>query len=235
MDVVFLAYSYNPIGEELARSVETLLSNQDVRVVTGEVAEGQPLTQKVKSLIEGSDSLVALFTPHTQINGGPYGWLASQWVQSELDFASLKQMPSIAFVEKNVAPPGGLLQGNERIDYDPGQPLPAFLKLASVVGAWKLNQGRRVRVRVLPAELEKELGQPAPQKCEYRLTRETDGAQLYDWRPARLSIQPGGAFAFLENVQKDALIELKIAVNNKTWGSRATPQWYHVQLESKGP
>lgn len=232
MEVIFLAYSYSQGGRELARSVEALISNQDIRVVTGEVLEGQLLTPAVEKKIKESDALVAIFTPEVQLANG--GALASTWVQSELTFAQNQKMPSVALVQKGVAPPGGLAQGNEYVDCDPVQPLPGFLKLAGIVGAWKLHGGRRVRVRVLPTELERELGQKLPDACHYRLTREADGAELYDWRPARLRVEPGGAFAFLENVQKDALIELKIAINNKTWGSRATPQWYHVQLEDKG-
>jgi hypothetical protein len=234
MEVVFLAYSYGTVGREVARNVELLVSNQDVRVVTGEVLEGQPLTPAVQNKIANSDALIAVLTPEVQVATPQPGWMASNWVRDELMFAGTQKKATIAFVHRDVGQLGGMLQGSEYINYDPAEPLAGFLKLAATVGAWKVTLGRRMWVRVLPMELERELGLQTPVTCEYRLTREADGMSIHEWRQARLQIKPGGAFAFLENVQKDALIELKIAVNNRRWGSRATPQWYHVQLEIPG-
>lgn len=229
METAFLSYSFEPEARELARKVERLMESHELGALTGEVLEGQPLTQAVLDLIGAADATIAVLSPKfTAANGA---LLPSAWVQQELAFAIARDKPCIAMVDTRVQVAGAMV-GYEHIPYDLADLLPAFLKLSETLGAWKRRRGRRVKVRIFPGQLESTLGNfPAgTPECRYRLTRENSGAMVRDWKVANVRLEPGGAFAYLEAVPTDTLLEVQIRLPTESWGSRATPQWLHVEL-----
>ena len=236
MERIFLSFSFRPNDEpteNLVSYCEHLLAACDLVLNIGDVLEGQPLTPAVTDLIDRSDALIAILSPRDAIAGGRFH--PSMWVRDELTYARAKGKPALAVVFSGVDL-GGAWAENERVDYDPAAPIAALTKISRTLKAWKRRHGRRVKVRLLPPQLEPEIGNVASiKRCMFRLTQEVTGDELAGWRTATTRLEPGGAFAFLDGVTSDAIIELQIEfAASGTWNSRATPQWLHIELSKQG-
>lgn len=225
METIFLAHGFWPEERAFASRVESVLASHGLKPVTGDVLEGQPLTSEVQELIRASDGLVALLQARPPADGG-----MSLWVRDELQFANAIDIPAIA-VQESTVPVAGMNADDARVDYVPGHETDALLDLSARLGLWKRKHGRRVKVRILPEDAERSLqGVSGPPQCEYQLRGPRNGQILRPWSSAPILLEPGGAFAFLERVPNEALIELRFSGAQETWASRATPQWLHVEL-----
>jgi hypothetical protein len=231
MDTVFLSYSFRNEDRLLVSSIEDLLESHDLRAVTGEVLEGRALSDAVKIKIGQADALVALMSPRQAKPGIAGRFRTSDWVRDEITHARAIEKPAIALVEKSVDVEG-MNAERERIPYEASDLLPTFLKLSQTIAAWKLSSGHLATVRILPDSLRRVLKREEPYlRCEYRLTRSSNGEVLLPWQQARVQVRQGGAFALLPGVRSDSQIELRIQFPNERWESPATPQWLHVEVE----
>lgn len=224
MNKVFLSCSFREQDRELVTAVEGFLKSLDVQPITGDALGGSVLTSAIMDRIEQCDALIALATPRDRLTKGKFN--THPWVRDELNHARGRKMLAIAVVEKSVDMQGAY-QEHERINYDPDQPLPAFIKLAQTVGLWRQQSWRKLRVRLLPDSLSTKLGSAT---CEYRFT--SDGRPT-PWREAGLIHEVGGTVAWLNGAQEDSLVELRVSLGGGTWSSRAVPQWIHVKLEKQ--
>jgi len=149
-------------------------------------------------------------------------------VYRELEYARQVRKPNIAIKHHQVqAVPGE----HEFISWDPQSSCPTLLRLNSTIAAWKRSVGRRVKVRIFPAEIESVIGTNA--QTRYRLSRAERG-EVGRWKPALLQSEPGGTFAHLPGVWTDAFIEIMIEAGGRRWSSKATPQSLHVVLTEGG-
>jgi len=153
---IFLSHSFDPADRPLAEIVSALLESFEIRPITGEVLGGGALTPEVMGGIDGCDGLVALLTPRQAKPDGLFS--TSQWVRVELNYARARRMRAIAVVDVQVDLEAGAYQENERVNYDSASPSAAFLKLARVIGLWKREAGRLLKVRILPDTLARRLG-----------------------------------------------------------------------------
>lgn len=226
MNKVFLSCSFHEEDRKLVTAVDGFLNSLDTRVITGAAVGGGVLTQAIMDKIDQCDALIALATPRDRLAKGKFG--THPWVRDELNHARSRNKLAIAVVQKSVDMQGAY-QENERIHYDPDEPLPAFIKLAETIALWRQQSWRKLRVRLLPDSLIAKLG---PEDCEYRFASTSDG-KVTPWRKAGLVREAGGTVAWLNGAQEESLVELRVSLNGAKWSSRAVPQWIHVKLEKE--
>jgi len=234
MERVFLSYSFDP-GDLATRQalghVETILRSHSLRLEDGAALGGGPLTPEIQERIRDCDGLVAILTPRG--GAGPDGLSeTSEWVSKELDYARAISRPCVAVVFRSVRIQGGMYADYERVDYDPGSPLAAALKLTSIVGVWKQRYGRSLKVRVEPAETVRSVlkaGEAA--QCHVRLT--FDDGTATPWQQVRLSRQQGGAFVTVPGVKDNSMIQMRVFVNGEEWQSVEAGQWAQLLLEKQ--
>jgi hypothetical protein len=228
MKTIFLAFAFRPEDEVLASQVEQLLASHDVRVTTGERVGGAALTPAIRARIERCDGLVALLTRRA---GATARRGTHPWVLDELNHARSVNRRAIALVENGV-PLGGANGENEYIPYDRGNPLPAFLALSETVNLWKADDGRVVKVKILPVTLgRKVLSGNGGIQCRHRLNFQ---GRYTDWKEVDPVPEPGGAVVFVEGVRDEHTIQLEVREPNATWVSEVTPQLVQVQLTRRG-
>lgn len=232
MERIFIAFGFNPKDRAIVGDIELILRSFGILPDGGEILGGEALDSAILAKIKNNDGLIAVLTRRE----GPSKQRFSTWVQSELIAANTLQKHAIAFVEKGLKLPSGLFSQNERIDYDPEDPLPAFLKLVRIIGEWKRTAGRRLKAILLPDELAqivrvKLRDNPDFVRCEYRFIR--DGQAESEWQTAVLSPEVGGTLAYLRGAKDDLMIEMRIKVPDQTWTSAYSQQWTHVRFEKK--
>jgi hypothetical protein len=224
VETVFLSYSFNDTARGVLDIVERVLASQDLRPVNGEILEGRPLTTELEARIKKADALIAILTPEAAKPDGTFQ--PTLWVYSELQAARVIKKPNIALrYPKVVEPPGDY----EYVAFDPDDPYQGVLKLNSTLAAWKRTTGRRMKVRILPRELESIINAGGAQG-EYRISS-FDGTDARDWCPVDLlRVEPGGAFAHLCAVPPDAYVQVRIHAAGQWWQSVSTPQIPLVEM-----
>jgi len=227
---VFLAFSFRNEDKPLASYIEQLLASQFVHVVTGERLGGDQLTPKVKARIEESDALVGLLTRRDPLANNA-GWTTHDWVKDEIGYARSKGKRAIAMVEQGVTV-GGMNDPHEHIPFTREELISAVLVLAETIGVWKHEVGRTIKVQILPAELAQKLGTNGQGvKCQHRLCL---NGKFTEWRDSIPVPEVGGTFVYLEGVQDDQLVQIRVEEPNKVWMSPATPQSLQIRLDNGG-
>src|SRR6267142_3076489 len=154
METVFLSYSYRPQDQTLVTPIVELivdvLESHIVRAVTGEALGGGTLTPTIMGRIDGSDALIALITPDEQRADGTY--TPHVWVRDELNYARSRNKRAISMMQQTVTPDGAW-QEHEYIKFDPANILPSLRRLVQTIGQWKRQDGRLVKVMLLPEEV----------------------------------------------------------------------------------
>jgi hypothetical protein len=165
MERVFVAFGFTAKDRAVVRDIELILNSFGIRSEGGEVLSGEALDPAILAKIKACDGLVAVLTRRDEDEAG-----FSTWVWTELIAARTLEKPAIAMIEKGLkVPKGGLFTQNERINYDPEEPLSAFLKLVQTLGEWKRVAGRQLSVNLLPDKLAQLLRQYRESaSCEYR-------------------------------------------------------------------
>jgi hypothetical protein len=226
---VFLSFAFRDEDRALVAAAEQLLASHDVVAVTGKKLGGEELTPAVMERIEECDALVALLTRRDQKPTGK--WTTHDWVRDELNHARTRAMRAVALVENDVEV-GGAYAEHERIPLDRAVPLDAFLALSETVGLWKRQEGRRLKIRLMPDELAAMAGYAGSDpKCRYRFV--VNGART-EWRDATQIPEPGGTFLWVGGVQEDFLIQIELEEEGKHWISPAYPQYVSIELKSIG-
>ncbi len=223
MESIFVSYSFDERGRELARLVKDLIRTYSIRSVDGEAVGGGALNDKIRQLVDEADGLIAVLTSKN-------GDKPSDFVKGELDYARAREKKTTALVDEDVQLGGGLWDDYERIELGTGI-TPAYIKLSRTIGGWRREGGRLVQVAVGPRELADLVDNGDAATCECRLTRQ--GQVLRKWYKVPLIAEVGGLAAYLNGVPEEALVELRIEVDGQTWKSRALPQWIHAELRKK--
>ncbi len=226
---LFLAFSFRPEDQSLVRQVDQLLSSHLVQVITGERLGGEQLTPAVKARIEQADGLVALLTRRDPLAAG--GWTTHDWVKDEIGYARARGRKAISIVEDGVSV-GGMHEPHECIHFHRDNLVDGLLILSETIGLWKLERGRTVKVQILPPDLAQRLGTGgAGTTCQHRLWL---NGKYSEWREVTPVPELGGTFVYIESVQDEQLVQLRIEEPGKVWVSAATAQWLQVQLTPGG-
>jgi hypothetical protein len=225
MKTIFLSCHFGDSDRELVRQVEGLLESQGLRIRTGEALGGAALTPEIMARIAKSDGLVALMTKRAEPPdyGGTHPWVAD-----EFKHAKFLKKPAIAFVAPGVAIVGAY-EDHERIDYDPQDPLKAFLKLSTIIGDWRSEGGRLLRVQLRPSQVADQIAAAnGNAQCKYRLFNADMTPS--DWYVAQPWNEGDGIYAYLAGVQDESKIELRVEVAGKILKSAVLQQWIPVEL-----
>lgn len=223
MDSIFLSYSFSkPEDLDIVRQVEDLFRSFGIITRTGLNLGGHQLTDKVFSLIDESDALVAIASRREELVGG--GWVTHPWIRDEVGHARTKQKSTIVLAEDGVSS-GGAYESYERIDFQRDNLDPALLKLAKTVGIWNDEAGNHLKVRLLPDDLLEKMNSPS---CEYQFISR---GNTLGWNEVKPILEPGGAYLHLKGVRSDYLIEVKVSGQNEIRRSRATAQSMPITVE----
>jgi len=236
LNTVFLSFHFDAPDRDIALQVQGLAESFDLRPMTGEHLGGGQISPEVKKRIENSDAFIAIALPdpNQPRAGGKFN--TYDWIRSELDYARTNGKPSAVLVHKDAELGAGLDAESERIAFDPGEPLPAFLKLAATIGVWKSAAGRRVILALMNEDLRAAVdalaGAFENTRCEFRLHR-GNAAPPVNFTPSYLRGDVGAIVAFASGVQDDDLIEVRVTVNGQVYYSRAEPQLVKVQMNRR--
>jgi hypothetical protein len=226
MRTLFLSCHFGDSDRELVRQVEGLLESQGLRIRTGEELGGAALTPEIMARIAKCDGLVALMTK--RVEPPDYGG-THPWVVDEFKHAKSLNKPAIALVAPGVAIVGAY-KDHERIDYDPQDPLKAFLKLSKTVGFWKSEGGRLLRVQLRPSHVTDQIAAAnGNAQCKYRLFNADMTPS--DWYVAQTLNEGDGVYAYLKGVQDESKIEVRVEVAGRIWKSTVLQQWIPVELK----
>jgi hypothetical protein len=228
LKTVFLSFSFRDADRELVARVEQLLASHNITVVTGRRLGGGQLTPEIMQRIDDADGLVALLTRRDQLATG--GWTTHNWVRDELNRARQSKKRAIALIETEVQT-GGAYGSHEHIPLDRANPIDAFLALSETLGIWQMMSGRTTKVSIMPEALAQHPGHATGQiQCQYRFLNRSDGKST-SWKTASTFPEGGGAVAFLDNVQDDHLIQLKVNDGQTEWLSPLSPQLIVIELK----
>ena len=199
---------------------------------SGQVLGGEPLPPAIRQRIRESDSLIAVFTKDTKIEGKEL-WNPTDWVRDELGVAREANKSCIALIETNVQPPKGLYSDFEYINFDRSDLTLPMLRLSETIFLWKSNEGRSVGVRIRPkeaAELACSMG-----KCFFRIGKE--GQPLGAPQPTWVDDYGDDLFVVrIGGVQEEHEIQIEIREGESTkWRSQRVRQLVHVELRPVKP
>jgi len=226
MRTVFLSCHFGDSDRGLMRQIEGLLESHGLRVVTGEELGGGALTPEIMKRIEQSDALVALMTKRS--NPPDYGG-THPWVVDEFKYAMGLQKRAIALVEPGVAVVGAY-KDHERIEYDPKEPLKAFLRLSRTIGSWKSDAGRLLKVQLRPPQLADQLAVANGNRhCKYCVYA-PDGTPS-PWHEAPTLTEGDGTYAYLRGIKEESRIQLRVELAGIIWTSPVLQQWMPVELK----
>jgi len=224
MDAIFVAQWFNEQDRSLVSEIDEILYCQGIRPYAGRNLGGEGLRERVRTLIEQCDGLVALATRRDPMMDGRWG--THSWVIHEFSHASTLGKRCIAIVEAGVVWSG--MHGNlERIDLDRSRPAESLLKLSKTIATWKNDTGRKIRLHLIPPELNLR----EDYRCSYCLYEQ---GKESEWRNARIGLEPGGAFLYIDGIKTESqLVKVRVSNGAKNWHSIATPQIVKVELEEQ--
>lgn len=240
MERIFFAHSFKmPHLELLRKELDDLLESHDVRLVIGEALGRGSLDEALKSEILRCDGFIALFTRDKAIRGG--GYTTSDWVKDEYNFALDAGKNVVALVQPGVQVGGatGLqLRNREHIDIDPKNRLKALLKLSKILGKWRRDEGKPLKIHLRPTEIADRMRTAGANnggltwKC--KCIADSNGLEETPKITSSSFLgQPGGVYVYLRGIKENAHVELEATDGRTIWKSSATPQWISVDFEER--
>ena len=212
---IFVAFGYNPRDHWIEEMVFPLIEAFGSEVLTGEEMQGEQLSQGVLERIGNSDALIAFTTRRDQLKNGT--WTTHKWVQQELSVAIAKPMLVAEVREKDVDPQVGVDGDRQRITYEEANRDKCLVEIVKTIGRW--HESVFVDLQLLPKEFieaVRPLLKNPRIKCQYKLmekNRET-GPFIATIKPIK-----GGLFMTASNVPRDALIQIFVECDDKSWNS----------------
>ncbi len=229
MQSVFLSQHFQDPDHELVAAVETLIESYGLLIIRGDALGGTTVSAGVQKRLESCDACVGLATPAVKLPDSKYR--THPWVQNELVMARTLKKRCIAIVHQAVNLDGAFAE-NESVKYSPAAPLSAFTKLAATLGIWRRESGRLVRVLILPPEVARLLASNVDRAvCEYRYYDSRGKAG--GWHEAGVVPAQGGPLVYLDGAQDDSLMEVRIKLGSRSWCSRATAPYAHIELRKE--
>lgn len=212
---IFVAFGYNPRDSWIEQMVFPIVESFGSEVLSGEAMQGEQLSQGVLERIGNSDALIAFTTRRDPLQNGK--WTTHKWVQQELSAAIAKGMPVAEVRETEVDPQVGVDGDRQRITYEEANRDKCLVELVQTIGRWHASVF--VDLQLLPKEFieaMRPLLKNPRLKCQYKLmerNRETG--------PFNATIKPikGGLFMTASNVPRDALIQIFVECDDKSWSS----------------
>lgn len=232
---IFLAYAFRDEDKECVNNLKELLTSHGIEILTGENLGGEELTPAVMEEIEKADALVAVLTQRQSLKDG--GWTTHPWVVDELNHAYAKGKMAIALIENDITLQG-MAQPHHHLQLDKSNPIRAFLDLSQTIRRWKDRLGRTLKFQILPHSLAERLTRgDSTVKCTYRLWTKgvPDKKDWKDANEARPAPEDFATFVYVDGVQEDQLVQLRVKDQETEWLSPAKAQWMQIELSQKLP
>jgi hypothetical protein len=214
---LFVAYGYNAHDQWVKDLVIPIAQAFRFEVVTGEQTYGGAIPQTVLRKIQTSDAVIAFTTQRDPMANG--AWTTHHWVLQEMAAAMAHGRPVVEVRDLGVEAQVGMQQGLQRIDYDEKNRELCLIKIVEALGTLRFNAMVEVQL-LLPAQalefigpLAKESGQLS---CSYTYK---DGSYKSSPYPTEVEAIKGGLFITIRDVPLDALIQVRLQANGKTWSS----------------
>jgi hypothetical protein len=232
---IFLAFAFRDEDKECINNLKLLFTSHGIEILTGENLGGEELTPAIKEEIEKADALVAVLTKRQLLTTG--GWTTHQWVVDELNHAYGKGKMAIALIESDIALQG-MAQSHQYIHLDKSNQIRSFLELSQTIGRWKSKLGSTLKFQILPHSLAARLASgDSTIECKFKLW--TKGVPDKDkWEnasKARIAPEDFATFAYVDGVQENQLVQLRVMDNGNEWLSPAKSQWTQIELSPKLP
>lgn len=212
---IFVAFGYNPRDSWIEQMVFPIVEAFGSEVLTGEEMQGEQLSQGVLERINNSDALVAFTTRRDELKNGT--WTTHKWVQQELSAAIAKPILVVEVREKDVDPQVGVDGDRQRINYEEAKRDECLVEIVKTIGRW--HENLFVDLQLMPKEFiddVKPLLKHPHLKCRYKLMVRNRESDFFN-----ASIKPikGGLFMAASDVPRDALIQIFVECDEKSWNS----------------
>ncbi|MVM34150.1 hypothetical protein GO755_29220 [Spirosoma sp. HMF4905] len=213
---IFVAFGYNDRDKWIPELVFPVIKAFGHDVISGEDIQGQILSEAVAGNIRRSDALIAFLTRRgDKAENGI--WPTHRWVTDELSVAIESRRLVVEVRETGVDSQGGIAGDRQRIEYDESRRDRFLVELVKTIGSW--TQNVQVNMQLLPEDFSNEIRpflESPYLRCTYRLYIDNTISEEF---PTRILPLPGGLSIQALNVQKGALIQVKVIANNTTWVS----------------
>lgn len=211
---IFVAYGYNARDQWVRDLVFPLIRAFGDEVTTGEELQGEQITDAVRYQIQQSQALLAFITRREQI-GTSDRWTTHRWVTDELSHALSKNLLAAEVREKGVDDQGGIAGDRQRIVYDENERDKCLVEIVKTIGKW--HSASAVSMQLLPETFVEEIF-PFLKKpgltCTYQLL--LDG-EIGEEKTTTIVPIKGGLFVNAKNVPRQALIQVRVEYQGKTW------------------
>jgi hypothetical protein len=113
----FLSCSFDEKDQSLFDLFHDILTALEFEVNTAKRPEAKPPAEKIRNLIQKSDTMVVVITRRHPIEGKDE-WIGPQWVQSEIGMAYESQKPIAIFIESGIKSEGIVPEIADYIKFD---------------------------------------------------------------------------------------------------------------------
>ena len=212
---VFVAYGYNDRDKWIKDLVLPLIQAFGYDVVTGENTHGNPIICTVVQEIKGSDALIAFLT--RRMEQGSLTNRTHEWVSQEVGSAMGKGAMLLPVREEGLDNQEGMTAGHQHITYREAEREKCLVEIATALGKWRSKD--IVRLQLFPQERAAEIKALLKEKgfrVQYGLLQDGREEPLSDTKILRIG---SGLYVDLKDVRKDALVQLQIDCQGKSWSS----------------
>jgi hypothetical protein len=209
---VFVAYGYTSDEDWVREFVIPVLQALEIEIIHGREIVGEDVTREVLQRIGSADALIGFLQKRTPYADG--SWDSSPYVKQEIDAALALGKPVVRVIESGVKDPGGMLQGLQRLRYDPAARDRFLVDLTDHLRTW--IQGV-VSVRLAPDALVRELegmGPDAKRTCRYKIRHRSHVEREGE---ADIVGEGGGLYVRLVGFRPDRSADLSIHTGQRTW------------------
>ncbi len=216
LEKIFISYHFDPKARELTTLIGDLIRGFDIKTEVGDHLGGQQLTDAIKSKIDSCDAMIFLLTKRAE-------GLSNDWVMAEVAYAQNLGIPMIGILEDGLSWPSPLT-GKEYIPFSTIDSAKFWIKLATTINIWKKVKGKYIRGTLLPDQFTSQFSKSdvASLKASYQMIDER--FRKTEWKPCRIGDTVGGIAVFLEGVQDERSIKLKIEKGTRIWHSEPITQ-----------
>jgi hypothetical protein len=236
MQHVFLSYTYRSHPDHaseidaLQRMTRRVIEAVGLRVVDGQDLGGRALDSEIEKRINGSDAMIALFTPQADVQGNK---VLPDFVSTEFQRARALEKSTLRILHNELSV-RGLGTGEEYVPFQTDKMVDVMMKLLQTLALWKLELGRPVQIQVQPDHLAEQFGNNRNDRCEYELLL-GDSSKALPATTTRLWPEPGAAFVYVPNFIEGAKVRVRLTVNGESWQSPfVLPQMGGVTLARVG-
>lgn len=113
----FLSCSFDEKDQPLFDMFHNILTALEFEINTAKTPEAKPPVEKIRDLIQKSDTMVVVVTRRHQVEGKDE-WIGPQWVQSEIGMAYESQKPIAIFIETGIKSEGIVPEIADYVKFD---------------------------------------------------------------------------------------------------------------------